>query len=159
MTAGDLTRLFQFNIYVLHKNLEGITHEESLVTPPAGGNSINWILGHIIYTRDNMITMLGRDSSWENIDATPYKRGSGKLTADSAVQLEKLVEMLAISQVEIEAVLKRREKILSRQASGDVLIGTEETWGNRISYYACHDAYHSGQIGMLRRFLGKPGTI
>ena len=45
--------------WVVRKNVDGLTHEESLVRPPAGGNPANWILGHIIVTRDRILEHLG----------------------------------------------------------------------------------------------------
>ena len=51
--------VFKSSHLVLNRNLKDLTHEESLVTPQGGGNSINWILGHIIVSRDDIRELLG----------------------------------------------------------------------------------------------------
>jgi hypothetical protein len=33
------------------------------------------------------------------------------------------------------------------------------TVADRAGSFACHEAYHAGQIGLLRRLLGKPGLF
>ena len=45
MTRQDLRNLFQFNEFARGKNLEGLTHAESLVQATPGGSSIHWIVG------------------------------------------------------------------------------------------------------------------
>jgi uncharacterized damage-inducible protein DinB len=35
----------------------------------------------------------------------------------------------------------------------------DETVGSLLVGLAFHEAYHAGQVGMLRRLLGKPGAI
>ena len=44
-----------FSSFATKKNLEGMTHEESLLRPEKGGASINWILGHIVATRNRVL--------------------------------------------------------------------------------------------------------
>ncbi len=49
MTARDLL-LQQFGIvyYMVARNVEGMTHEGSLARAAGGGNTANWIIGHLV---------------------------------------------------------------------------------------------------------------
>lgn len=44
---------FQFGIggFVLERNIATVTNEESLRPPKPGGNTMNWIVGHVVRTR------------------------------------------------------------------------------------------------------------
>ena len=46
---------------VVGMNLAGVTHDESLAHPPGGGNSINWVLGHLVWTYEGALPLLGRE--------------------------------------------------------------------------------------------------
>ncbi len=34
---------------VVRRNIEGVTHEASLRHPEPGGNSMNWVVGHLLW--------------------------------------------------------------------------------------------------------------
>ena len=44
---------------VIHTELKDITHAESLVLPSFNANSLNWVLGHIADSRDQVLRLLG----------------------------------------------------------------------------------------------------
>ena len=45
---------------VVKRNLEGLTHEESLVQPQPGGNCLNWIVGHLVEETGQPRVKIGR---------------------------------------------------------------------------------------------------
>jgi NaMN:DMB phosphoribosyltransferase len=58
MTGSDLAKMFEFSYMAMNRNIEGVSHEESLVVPqPCGGNCLNWVFGHAVAAR-NMVLML-----------------------------------------------------------------------------------------------------
>ena len=48
MTGNDLAKMYEFSYGAINRNLDGLSHEESLVIPEPGGNCLNWVLGHIV---------------------------------------------------------------------------------------------------------------
>lgn len=58
----EVKTIFKFNGFVVNKNLEGISHEESLKSSDRGGNCINWVIGHIVVTRDVLLETLGLET-------------------------------------------------------------------------------------------------
>ena len=152
MTPVSLTaRNFTFTHRLINGTLEGITHEESLFQPPNGGNSINWILGHIAFYRDVMLEKLGEKCVWTDTETTAcYERGS-KLLSESgkSVELSKLLEIYNNSQPILLAAIDR----LGNSPTEDGKL--EES----IAFSNFHEAYHLGQISMLRRTLGKESII
>jgi uncharacterized damage-inducible protein DinB len=139
----------------LFRNLEGITHEESLISPSTGGNCLNWVLGHMVSARNRLMTQLGIPPVWQ-IDLAFHYSGHEEAawTPDKAVDLRTLKTDLARSQQELMGALD--------QLGPSALEATDEqgrTLGDALTVFTFHEAYHGGQVAFLRRLLGKPGVI
>jgi uncharacterized damage-inducible protein DinB len=153
-----LNMLFGINYEVLKKNLDGVTHEESLIQPEGGGNCLNWVLGHIVATRDNAVRLLKQEPVWDNEIAGVYQRGSEPLRDGSKAQpLEKILADLARSQDRLVAGLSTVSEPELGAPSPDKSIA--ETVGELLFVLQFHEAYHAGQAGLLRRIAGHEGAI
>jgi DinB family protein len=156
MDGQAIAKIFEFSQMALTRNLEGITHEESLQAPEPGGNALNWVLGHILYHRNLVMTLLGQPPVWAPDKATRYARGSAPLGPDDHPQpFEAMRAELDRSQKPLVEALKA--------ATEDQLAAPVEKNGKplseRLTLLGFHEGYHGGQIGLLRRLLGHPGAI
>lgn len=132
---------------IVELNTEGITHEESMVFPHNEANCMNWILGHLIYIRNPLLNILGEASVWDSEKFSCYNRGEIALNRkDEFINFEELKSYFQQSQEKLEAKLNTLEHF-----------NTENV--NDISTLCLHEIYHAGQLGYLRRILGKPGAI
>lgn len=143
----ELTTFFNYNHYVVNKNLEGITHRESLMTPQAGGNCINVVMGHIVVTRDTLLESFGFEGMCDEKMKNVYAQGAPPIKAEDATDINKLLKMYNESQEKVMKVIPQTD-----------LSGDEEKKKNLLGL-AFHEAYHAGQIGILRRVIGKEGKI
>jgi len=138
-----IQKLFSSNERVLKVTLEGITHEESL-KEMHNCNSVNWILGHIVFIRNSVLAQLGlppiADESMKEI----YARGVIHPDLKKAVLLDTLKKMYLDSQ---PGIIEGLEKIKEEEAL------------EKLTNLGFHEAYHLGQIGLLRKMLGKEGAI
>jgi hypothetical protein len=135
------------NYKVISMNIEGITHEESMMFPNGEANCMNWILGHLIYIRNAFLNILGEESVWDNEKFSCYNRGALPLERkEELVTFEELKSYLQKSQDKLEA------KLITVESFDPEMI-------NDIAIFCLHELYHSGQLGYLRRILGKPGAI
>ncbi|SEH33802.1 hypothetical protein [Chryseobacterium culicis] len=133
--------------YVITANIEDITHEESMIFPNGEANCMNWILGHLIYIRNPLLNILGEESVWDREKFSFYNRGEIALGhKDKLISFEDLKAYLKQSQDKLEAKLNTLESF-------------EPEMIKDISTLSLHEIYHSGQLGYLRRILGKPGAI
>ncbi len=153
--ARLLSKMFEINYGALFRNLEGITHEESLVHPDPAGNCINWVLGHIVATRNRLLLLVGEQAIWPQELALRY---SGKEGADwsreTAANLKFIETDLARSQQKLMAALDDMPaKTLATKADDG------RTLSEAIGFFQFHETYHSGQIALLRRIVGKAGVI
>lgn len=138
--------VLQSSHMVLNRNLKDITHEESLIAPAGGGNSLNWIVGHIIVSRDDIRELIGLDRLCGD-DMKMYDRDTEPVTPDKLMDLGKLIEMYNDGEGILEEKLK----------STDLRDNNEKY--RMVTFLAFHEAYHVGQTGILRRVIGKEGAI
>lgn len=153
MKAETLRKLYEIAHRATHLNLEGIEHEESLVAP-AAGNTLNWVLGHMVATRNAVLALLGEEPIWDEEKALLYS-GSPEAgwSPERALPLDSIVADLDRSQERIVSGLDRLSDEALEEPSGNGTLG----W--RLGFLHFHESYHVGQIGLLRRLLGKPGVI
>ena len=69
--------MFQFGIgaFVLERNLAGVSEEESLRRPNPGGNTMNWIVGHVVRTRNQALGLLGEKPLFDDSEFEAYGAG------------------------------------------------------------------------------------
>jgi hypothetical protein len=160
MDPRTLQHQFGITQFVTQRNLEGITHEESLVHPVAAGNCVNWVLGHIVRTRNEALAMLGRESLYEKEMFAAYGQREGPLAEDEAVSFARLVECFDELQGPLmEGLGQLTPEALAQSAPFSPTANPDETVGSLLSGISFHEAYHAGQIGILRRVVGRPGAI
>jgi hypothetical protein len=140
---------------VILRETAGLTHEDTLRQPPFGGNCLNWVLGHIVTGRDDILRLLGQSPLWTQDDYDRCKRGSVPITRpDQALPLERLLRDLAITHERILASLRDMADEQLSVPSGDGV-----TVGQNLAILLWHEGYHSGQLDLLRRLAGKDDKV
>jgi len=154
MSPEVLQRLFDVNHQALQLNVEGLSHEDSLLQPHPGGNCLNWVAGHIVATRNDVLRLLGQEPIWSAEDAAHYKRGSKPIqSAAGARPFESILTDFARSQERVRAGIGNLSSESMAEKRGD------STLGMALHFLQFHEAYHIGQAALLRRMAGKEGAI
>lgn len=155
MISADLiARYFSLNHRVIHRQTDGLTHEDSLLQPPFRGNCLNWVLGHIVANRNQVLTLLGEDPIWREEEAASYVSDSEPITSSvKAHRLEKIIEDLDRSQERLNAALERVSPERLAEMEGD------STVGQQLTGLFWHEAYHTGQTEYLRQLAGKNDKV
>ena len=161
MTGNDLAKMYEFSYGAIQRNLQDLTHDDSLALPESGGNCLNWVLGHIVASRMGTLMLAGTPPVLTGEGLAAYRRGSHPESTEGFVDLATLRGWLSDTQQQlIPALAALSEEDLSQLVPeerrrppltgsiGDALI--------RLYY---HEGYHNGQIGLLRRMAGKEGAI
>lgn len=157
MKAQDLL-VHQFTVFyvVAEKNLEGMTHEDSLVSI-GGGNCANWILGHLVNVHNGVMGLAGAEPVWE--DERLKNAGWNPIDDPSkAIDWDTLRERFFAARDRCLEAIGR----LSDAALDEVLpdpFGGSITRGRLLGVLATHQWYHVGQLGLARRAAGKEGAI
>lgn len=146
MTNSIFSQQLQFLKRVMGMNIEDVTQEDSMVTSPNSGNSVNWIIGHMIVVRDGMREALGLKPIADETMIERYQRGAQNVTAETAYKLEDLLEMYY-----------RGTDEMVKHLEGDEVTNKEAV--ETMTVLLFHEAYHAGQIGLFRRLMGKEPKI
>ena len=150
-----------YTYYATRENLQGLGHEECLITAEKGGNCINWVLGHMVNTRNVMLARIGAEPVMGEAGRELYGRGSKPLGPGSdCPTLETLLELLEASQKTLMEGLEALDEAALAKEVPELFDDTKtETCANQLATLIFHEAYHAGQIGSIRRVLGKEGVI
>ena len=57
MHTKTIAHQFGISSRVLEKNLDGVSHQESLINPQPGGSCLNWLLGHLTRSRNQALPL------------------------------------------------------------------------------------------------------
>ena len=91
MTGSDLAKMFEFSYAAVTRNLDGVSHAESLVVPqPCGGNCLNWVFGHVVTARNTILTLIGEGAAMTGEKLEVYRRGSAPSDATEYLDLATL---------------------------------------------------------------------
>ena len=160
MTAIHLIHLFQFDQMTLSRLLADVTDEESLRQIGPDGKCLNWIVGHVVFARGELLSILGGEPDWyKNLMAVYGEKGVGTFTVKAAKPLPELQKLLDQSLELLSRCLSKMDAALDQPCAELPHVSEGGTVADRVGSYGCHEAYHAGQIGMLRRLLGKPGLF
>jgi uncharacterized damage-inducible protein DinB len=155
-----LVHQIRFSQMVLLKNLEDVTPEQSLIEPESGGNSLNWVVGHICFARNNMVKLL-RGAGHLPDDALAMYSSGGKYAKEKALGFGMLVtHHAAMQQQIIDGLCEIDEDAFRAPAPFSPVDDPNETVGSLLTKTVAHEMYHAGQAGYLRRaVLGLKGKI
>ncbi|MEP7325267.1 MAG: DinB family protein [Gemmatimonadota bacterium] len=142
-------------------NLQGITHEESLIQPQPGGNRINWVLGHLLNVYNRALPLLGQDPVMDEAPLKKYERGSPPLLdPGQAIPFEQLRASWDEAVKRVDAGLENMsDELLDRPAPPGIPTEPGDTVRSVLSVLLFHQAYHAGQTAVLRRLTGREGAI
>jgi hypothetical protein len=139
-------------------NLEGITHEESLLRATPDGTHINWIVGHLVGIRCRLLPAIGQEPVFDPATATSYR---ASLTKDSIIlPFEEVVRAYNQSTERMLAgIASATDELYAGPAPFSPRGDPNETVASLLTRFMIHEAYHLGQTGILRRVSGKEGAI
>jgi len=156
MDLATLARMYSLTAFCVKSNAEGVSHEESLRPPAGGGASFNWIAGHVLASRNPLLGLVGRPPAF------PESKGYGRGESIEPADARPLEEILARFDASQEALLAGLASLPAARLAEPIafrLPGGLKTVGEALAFFHFHEAYHTGQLGLLRRILGKPGAI
>lgn len=150
MVHPDLLRdLYGQTYAVIRRRTTGLTHEDSLLPPPHGGNCLNWVVGHIVVARANILALLGEQPAWDWRASKRYLPGSTPVVGgEDALRFERLLADLDRSQEQLVAALGRLSPAdLAAVEDGKAL-------GAHLACYHSHEVDHEGQTERSRQLAG-----
>lgn len=152
-----LEGMFKANTDIISKAIKDVASEDWFRKPGDDSNHLMWVMGHLIVHRGLTIKLLG--GQWDTSWAPLFARGAQRVADDEYPSSEEM--KTAWQQVSADLVTA------VRNAPADLLANPSRagspTFNGKISgnvaVLAFHDAYHAGQVGFLRKWLGYGQTV
>ncbi len=151
--VAPLHAIFELNTDLLLNCLEGLSDEDALQRLEGGGNTIAFLAGHLTDTRHFLAGRLGHPL------ANPLSRYLAQASSiDDIIEWPTLAEQRewwrTVSRHLSDVLAARTPEELSRPDAHRFPMADSTELG-LIAFLAQHDSYHIGQMGFLRRQLGK----
>jgi hypothetical protein len=147
--------------FVVRLNLDGLTHADSLVQPQPAGSCLNWVLGHMLWAYNSLLPLLGQTPPLSAAALERYARGQPPLQ-DPADALE-FAQLRATWDQAVERIdaglAGLTPAALDQLAPGSPSGDPNETVRTLLTTILFHQAYHAGQMAVLRRIAGRAGAI
>jgi uncharacterized damage-inducible protein DinB len=152
--VAPLHAILALNTDLLLNCLEGVSDEEALRQLDGGGNTIAFLAAHLTDTRHFLVGRLGRPL------ANPLSRYLAEASSiEDIVEWPTLPQLrewwLDVSRHLGEVLAERTAEQLARSNVHRFPLGDSTELG-LIAFLVQHDSYHIGQMGFIRRQLGKP---
>ncbi|HEY3012701.1 MAG TPA: DinB family protein [Gemmatimonadales bacterium] len=157
------TIAYQFGLcsHIMDRNLGGVSHEESLVSPQPGGNCLNWVLGHVTRVRNSALRMFGQKPMFPMEEFNAYDDNGGvPFNPQTAIPFDELKRRFkALQEPLVNGLNGMSPEAMDRPAPISPTGNPNETVGSLLAALAFHEAYHVGQTGVLRRVVGREGVV
>jgi uncharacterized damage-inducible protein DinB len=159
MNARDLLVQQYGAIYsVVARNVEGLTHADSLAPAAGGGNTANWILGHLVNVQNGVMHIIGAPLVWESEQLERARFDHPIREAGDAIDWDSLVERFNASRDACLAALgSLTDEALAEEMPDP--FGKDTTRAGLLGVLVVHQCYHAGQLGMARRAAGLKTAI
>lgn len=150
--AQSLLASYQTTNWLIGRFSEGLSDEDSMAQPPFKANTFNWVLGHILVSRDRALKLLGQTPVLGNHETSLYETGSDPGGVETAVSLEGLLRLLELSQTRLSEAL---EPMTDETLAVVVDDQNGQRVGDRLAGFHWHETYHVGQLEILRQVSGE----
>lgn len=151
-SIGTVAEQFRITTNLFIKAMDGVSAADAMRRPAERSNPLLWLAGHLTQFRSRLLTLIGvpRDFPWEDIFDTGAEVGPASLYPSPA-ELVALWEDFSTLLEERLAALTEEEL---RAPPGLKVPSTDATLRGAIGYFSLHEAYHVGQMGYVRKWLG-----
>ena len=154
MHASIVTVAEQFRITtnLFIKAVSGLDGEQAMRRPGPVSNPLLWMAGHVTHFRTRLLTLVGvpTDFPWGGLFDTGAKVGPPEL-------YPKAEEIVAVWEEMSELLVERLDALTEEDLAAPPIARvptTDATLRGAIGYFSLHEAYHVGQMGYVRKWLG-----
>ncbi|HZU85871.1 MAG TPA: DinB family protein [Anaerolineaceae bacterium] len=155
----ELVEDYARNTRLVHSHMAGLTHPDSLIQPGGTGNSLNWILGHLLLCRAEMLDLLGKPCPLSIESLARYDNGSLPV-GPASTDIWKFEDLLASWDGVDAAFLQAIQSATDEEMQRTISTGAREIMlYRRLHFYFFHEAFHVGQFEVLRHLAGKTDKL
>ena len=148
------------NQRIVHAQAEGLSHADSLAQTEFNVNCFNWVLGHIVASRGEILKVLDGDPVLSDDQAERYRRESDPIKGEGpgVLPFSELLDHLDESELRLEAALTDADEAFMAE---EIPAGEDRTASRaaQVMFLFFHDTHHTGQTDVIRQLSGKSDKI
>jgi hypothetical protein len=160
ISIEDLVNGFDRNLEIVKLQTEGLSQDDSLLQLPFRSNCLNWVVGHILTNRCNILELLGIEDPLPGLNLDHYERESDPILQpeEGVLVINELINHLENSQQQLAKALES-ESMESLQRLASYRDRPERPVSFWLFFLYFHDSYHVGQTEILRQAAGVDDKI
>ena len=153
----NITGIFKANTDIVNKAIAGVEPDHWFKKPGDDSNHLTWMMGHLIVHRGMTLKFLGvdYDDAWSEL----FARGSERVADDQYPSVEEMRKAWEDVSSRLSAALKGTPEGVMTQEAPKGPPSFDGKLTGTVAFFAFHDAYHTGQVSFLRKWLGYGQTI
>ncbi len=154
-----VAKQFALHTRLFNNVLEGIADEKGSERLSDEINHLQWIAGHLVYLRYSFGSSLGINANFEYTDlyCDTSKPPPNNMPLDPSVQYPPLGELKKLWNDQAPIFVAALDKIPEDNLTADLPFGTpigDKSLLSFLSFLASHEAYHIGQMSIIRKYMG-----
>lgn len=153
----NISGMFRTNTEIVNRAIADVSPDDWFRKPGDDSNHLMWLLGHLVVHRGLVLKTIGGqwDSSWASL----FARGSERVDNAAYPTVDEIRSAWDQISEQLKTALREvPEETLNKTAPEGPPSFDKKVSGN-VAFLAFHDAYHTGQVSFLRKWLGYGQTI
>ena len=143
---------YSFHNMILHRFVDGISHDASIIQLPFKHNCLNWILGHIVTNRSHVLEVIDAEHGWQDDVRALYHQDTQPITPESpSIRFNTLIAYLDES---VNLLIAALENVSAEWLKDNFSnYRGEKTRYEHIRQFHWHESFHLGQVEILKVFI------
>jgi hypothetical protein len=159
ITKDEFAYMLSWEQDILIKQLEGLTHTDSLLQPHPGGNCLNWVMGHLVGNLVIILSVLGCDPPTGLPDLAHYRYGSEPVHCDEPGVIE-LSALIDAYRLLTKTITDQLAQMTEADFDDEIEFWQDQTRRGYVAFFFFfHNTYHLGQLEQLRNLAGKTEKV
>lgn len=154
---SNIKGMFRTNTDIINKAIEDVKPEDWFRQPGDDSNHLLWLLGHVVVHRGLVLKTVGAE--WSTPWASLFTRGSERVDAAQYPSIEEMRDAWNQVSALLKATLNEAPAEVLGEPAAEGSPSFDKKLSGSVAFLAFHDAYHTGQISFLRKWLGYGQTI
>lgn len=149
--------IFHANRQLFEKTVQGLSDEKWLAQPGPDSNPLLWIAGHVVVHRALVPRIAGIEWSvpWEKL----FSRGATRVAPEAYPAPAEILRAWNEVSAKLSPAFDQMTPELLSRPKFEGALSLDGTVAGTVSVLSLHEAYHIGQMGYLRKWLGYGQTI
>ena len=154
---SNISGIFRANTDIINKAITDVKPEDWFRKPGDDSNHLMWLLGHVVVHRGSVLKALGVE--WSSSWAPLFVRGSERVDDAEYPSIEEMNAAWKQVSDQLKTVLSEPSAAVLEKPAREGIPSFDKKVGGTVAFLAFHDAYHTGQVSFLRKWLGYGQTI